>query len=63
MMDSNTLDILSFKTKSVFETKYPISDSYLEEVSGNLNVTTELRISPTKSTKMKYGGTSSEETL
>lgn len=39
MMDSNTLDILSFKTKSVFETKYPISGSNLEEVPNNLNVT------------------------
>lgn len=39
IMDSNTLDILSFRTKSVFETKYPISDSNLEEVPDNLNVT------------------------
>ncbi|MFC4097910.1 glycosyltransferase [Euzebyella saccharophila] len=39
MMDSNSLDILSFKTKSVFETKYPISDTNLEEVPDNLNVT------------------------
>ncbi|MBC6997976.1 glycosyltransferase [Cytophaga sp. FL35] len=39
MMDSNSLDILSFRTKSVFETKYPISDSNLEELPKTLNVT------------------------